>query len=257
MESYRHVMAPLSCKRCHVETRFEVMFEAGPAGRDSWEVGQPVAPEDGFAPGESFRGTTSRYCNACFKQWLRTETTLRFRHMGDAIRDGKLTLRWQTSDRDITIDELVNYSAQVLAEIDEGHGAPPPPTQNWVDFECLWEGEDAGPGSPAGRACNAWLDERTETDLVRSGWRWGRNVQRNNLRVFVDASGMLRVEVMRVVSACPVCTLEPAFEEPYDACPRCRWYNDPIQRGNPEAFGTNLMTLNQARAAWSDGRPVR
>lgn len=57
---------------------------------------------------------------------------------------------------------------------------------------------------------------------------------------------------------CPVCELENAFPElgSFAQCPRCGWYDDPIQADNPDLDeGDNQpMTLNQAREAWKSGR---
>lgn len=257
MESYRRVLAPLACKRCHVETRFEVTFKTGPAGLETLEVGQTVPPEEELASGESFRGSAGRYCTKCFKEWQRGECSSRYKHMADAVRDGRLAIRRAGSADTLTTDDLLELGRQAIEDVFEGHGAPPPPTQDWVAYEFTWEGEDAVPGNRAHQACNAFLDEKVEAELVRGGWRWGRNALRHNLRVYLDADARIRVEVVKSPNSCPVCTLEPAFEEPYDQCPRCGWYNDPLQRNHPEAFGSNLMTLQQALAAWRDGKPVK
>jgi hypothetical protein len=59
---------------------------------------------------------------------------------------------------------------------------------------------------------------------------------------------------------CPVCGLEDAFPEPraWEECPRCGWYDDPVQYRFPDAdSGDNEpMTLNQARKAWALGQRV-
>jgi len=59
---------------------------------------------------------------------------------------------------------------------------------------------------------------------------------------------------------CPVCGLEQAFPEPraWEKCPRCGWYDDPVQYDQPDsATGDNgPMTLKQAGLAWKSGKRV-
>lgn len=57
---------------------------------------------------------------------------------------------------------------------------------------------------------------------------------------------------------CPVCG-KHQFEEDdnYEICPICGWEDDGLQRDEPDyAGGANRMSLNEARKAWSEGRPV-
>lgn len=58
---------------------------------------------------------------------------------------------------------------------------------------------------------------------------------------------------------CPVCG-EYEFEEEnnFEICEVCGWENDGIQMDNPdEEHCANLMSLNQARQAWAEGREVK
>ncbi len=258
MDAYRRVFAQLSCKRCGVENRFEVTFRAGPLGpTDTFYEGQAIPPEERMQSGEVFRGTASRYCLQCLKDWQRAEVAARHKAMAGFVADGRLTLRRIESGTPLTADEVDALGRGAMEDITSGHGAPPPPTQNWVEFTFSWEGEEAFPSSRAYQSANAEIDHFVESHLVRCGWRWGRNIVRSNLRVLIDAGDCIRVECAKSPSACPVCTLEPAFEEPFDTCPRCGWINDPIQRHTAEAYGINLMTLQQAMQAWGDGKPVK
>ena len=62
-----------------------------------------------------------------------------------------------------------------------------------------------------------------------------------------------------LIVACPVCgELAFPYEGCWDACDNCGWFDDPLQRENPdEDGGENEMSLNQARAAYKAGLPIR
>ena len=54
---------------------------------------------------------------------------------------------------------------------------------------------------------------------------------------------------------CPVCR-QFYFEESndYDLCPVCGWFNDILQRDNPDyTGGCNHRSLNQHREQWKKG----
>ncbi len=257
MTMTRRVFAPLECKRCRHESSLPVSFCAGTAGEDTYRMGQVVPPEDRLQAGETFRGSSPRYCPACLKEWQKAETSARYKYMADVARDGRMALSPYGGSSVLTPEQILDLGAAAIDDVIAGHGAPPPPTQNWLEFSYTWGDVEAVPADEAYRDANQTLDAMIERELVRTGWRWGRNTERHNLRVLIDADGRIRVDVMRSAAACPVCTLEPAFEEPFDPCPRCGWFNDPLQHSNPEAFGSNLMTLAQAVNAWREGRPVR
>lgn len=57
---------------------------------------------------------------------------------------------------------------------------------------------------------------------------------------------------------CPVCgRYEFEKEDDYDVCPVCNWENDGLQYEEPDyAGGANVMSLNQARKAWKNGKKV-
>lgn len=58
---------------------------------------------------------------------------------------------------------------------------------------------------------------------------------------------------------CPCCG-KHKFEEVdfYEVCPVCGWEDDGIQRDDPNyTGGANVMSLNQAKAAWGKRAKVR
>ena len=57
---------------------------------------------------------------------------------------------------------------------------------------------------------------------------------------------------------CPVCG-KHQFEylDFYEVCPVCGWEDDGLQRDEPDyEGGANRMSLNQAREAWAQEKPV-
>ena len=58
---------------------------------------------------------------------------------------------------------------------------------------------------------------------------------------------------------CPVCgKYYFKYEDSFEICPCCGWENDYLQAVYPdEEGGANEMSLNQAREAYRNGRPVR
>ena len=57
-------------------------------------------------------------------------------------------------------------------------------------------------------------------------------------------------------SKCPVCGHEDNWF-PYDICPVCNWEREPAQEEVPDlSGGANVMSLNQARKAWKEGREI-
>ena len=55
------------------------------------------------------------------------------------------------------------------------------------------------------------------------------------------------------------CCGQLTVEEPgnYDICEVCGWEDDPVQNDRPDrAGGANHMSLNEARAAFKEGRKV-
>ena len=54
---------------------------------------------------------------------------------------------------------------------------------------------------------------------------------------------------------CPCCGQTMVAE--YEICDVCFWENDPVQSWNPDrGGGANIMSLNEARKAWKEGRKV-
>lgn len=55
---------------------------------------------------------------------------------------------------------------------------------------------------------------------------------------------------------CPCCGQTEVRE--HDICDVCDWQNDPVQLDKPDyRGGANQMSLNEARAAYESGKPVR
>lgn len=57
---------------------------------------------------------------------------------------------------------------------------------------------------------------------------------------------------------CPVCgQYEFEMEDDYDICNVCGWENEKYQITHPdEEGGANRMSLNQAKKAWAEGKPI-
>lgn len=54
---------------------------------------------------------------------------------------------------------------------------------------------------------------------------------------------------------CPCCGKERVGE--FDICSVCGWENDLVQLDNPDfGGGANIMSLNEAKQAYAEGRPV-
>jgi len=66
---------------------------------------------------------------------------------------------------------------------------------------------------------------------------------------------------MKKLIKCPCCGSEevPSGEEGlYYICEKCGWENDPIQLDKPDyAGGANQMSLNEAKRAFKEGKPVK
>ncbi len=55
---------------------------------------------------------------------------------------------------------------------------------------------------------------------------------------------------------CPCCG--KTMVEEYDICDVCFWENDPVQLSDPAyPGGANVMSLNEARQAYAEGREVK
>lgn len=57
---------------------------------------------------------------------------------------------------------------------------------------------------------------------------------------------------------CPVCgKYEFGSDGSFEICEVCGWQDDPVQMENPdESMCANQMSLNEAKAAYAEGRPV-
>lgn len=57
---------------------------------------------------------------------------------------------------------------------------------------------------------------------------------------------------------CPVCgKYEFDSDGSFEICEVCGWQDDPVQMENPdESMCANQMSLNEAKAAYAEGRPV-
>lgn len=58
---------------------------------------------------------------------------------------------------------------------------------------------------------------------------------------------------------CPCCH-KYEFSEfgSYEICPICNWEDDPVQEEEPDySGGANIMSLNEARRAYAEGKIVK
>ena len=57
---------------------------------------------------------------------------------------------------------------------------------------------------------------------------------------------------------CPCCgKYELGSIGEYDMCENCKWFDDPIQRSDPNyKGGRNKMSLNQAKKAFFEGKEI-
>ena len=64
---------------------------------------------------------------------------------------------------------------------------------------------------------------------------------------------MLKLDVSGI---CPVCK-QYVFEYSYEDCPICNWTHDEVQEDFPDwAKCANIMSLNEARQAYKEGKEV-
>lgn len=57
-------------------------------------------------------------------------------------------------------------------------------------------------------------------------------------------------------TSCPCCGKMKVEE--YEICDVCYWQNDPVQFRNPDyKGGANVMSLNEARKAYKQGKEVK
>lgn len=56
---------------------------------------------------------------------------------------------------------------------------------------------------------------------------------------------------------CPVCgKFEFDDRDDYEICDICFWENEEYQITHPDKSGANRMSLNEARKAYREGRPI-
>ncbi|WP_370552184.1 CPCC family cysteine-rich protein [Enterobacter cloacae complex sp. P27C] len=69
---------------------------------------------------------------------------------------------------------------------------------------------------------------------------------------------MNKSQIFEAKMLCPCCgQFEFSGERSYELCPVCNWENDSVQSGDPDyAGGANIMSLNEAREAFRQGRKV-
>ena len=59
---------------------------------------------------------------------------------------------------------------------------------------------------------------------------------------------------------CPCCGAEGVYEEErmFEICPVCRWEDDSVQYDDPDYdVGANHVSLNEARKAFAEGKPIK
>lgn len=62
---------------------------------------------------------------------------------------------------------------------------------------------------------------------------------------------------MKDKSLCPVCG-KYRFDSEDDICQICNWIHDGYQEENPDEDSlVNIMSLNEAKKAWTEGREVK
>jgi hypothetical protein len=91
---------------------------------------------------------------------------------------------------------------------------------------------------------------KTSADLIRYAWLISDNAP------FVDENDMENDK--DIEKLCPVCK-KHYFEcfADYDVCPVCGWSNDVVQRDKPDLKNCgNDMSLNEAREAYKNGKPI-
>jgi ssDNA-binding Zn-finger/Zn-ribbon topoisomerase 1 len=70
----------------------------------------------------------------------------------------------------------------------------------------------------------------------------------------IGENKMIEKEVDQII--CPVCG-KYEFKEPFEDCPICNWTNDIVQADYPDWAGCgNIMSLNEARKAYAEGREI-
>lgn len=71
---------------------------------------------------------------------------------------------------------------------------------------------------------------------------------------------MVEQKVKNGMKECMVCRNLTLDEDSlFDICDVCGWQNDEVALDNPHkpSGGPNVMSLNEARKAWAEGRPVK
>jgi len=65
-------------------------------------------------------------------------------------------------------------------------------------------------------------------------------------------------KIISAINLCPCCKKHEFSEEgSYEICPFCNWEDDPIQSEDSNyAGGANVMSLNESRKAYQEGREV-
>ena len=76
------------------------------------------------------------------------------------------------------------------------------------------------------------------------------------LRVYAKGELLGGQELLLNACVCPVCGKTEYLVED-TMCKVCGWFNDPVQNDDPDwEGGENMMSLNQAREAYSKGLPI-
>ena len=84
--------------------------------------------------------------------------------------------------------------------------------------------------------------------------RTARFEQHSNRKTAISIGVMNLNETNKI--SCPCCG--KSMVEEYDICEVCNWENDPVQLWNPDRpGGANIMSLNEAREAYSQGKEVK
>lgn len=203
MGLFRSVFASLTCKRCSNPFEAEVQFKTGGDWQEEYREGDRATD---LAPGTTYDGTTSRYCDACARV-LATDIVRAHRDvLARMAAQGTIDLRDEAGDPIVgpqidpalaalfgpLLESVRAYSSGHVAATNVKAGLPPRLTifskgvQQWPPPPGVgsWEVHQ--------RPFPKRLSSSVEAELVANGWEEGSDGWLNTM-VTVDAEHVLRV----------------------------------------------------------------